>query len=83
MEVESSLQDKGLFESVVYCLPGQGVVDNPAGLWENVGVVNSLQRYVLVENSAVPWEAGKVVNSLRGRCLVANSAGPVGLLGRL
>lgn len=83
MEVESSLQDKVLFESVVYCLPGQGVVDNPAGICENVGVVNSWQRYVLVENSAVPWEAGKVVNSLRGRCLVANSAGPVGLLRRL
>ena len=44
MEVEGSLQDKVLFESVVYCLPGQDVVDNPAGLWENVGVVNSLQR---------------------------------------
>ena len=38
MEVESSLQDKVLFESVVYCLPGQGVVDNPAGLWEMWGL---------------------------------------------
>ena len=44
MEVESSLQDKVLFESVVYCLAGQGVADDPAGLWENVGVVNSFQR---------------------------------------
>ena len=38
MKVESSLQDKVLFESVVYCLPGQGVVDNPAGLWEMWGL---------------------------------------------